>query len=107
MPLPGRYGPPPVPPPDPGPTPLPSPSPTPVPLPVPAPPPAPGPWLGVSTGVSVSTPTRFLLSAGAVMIGATTAGNGSGLSGGFGFRFGAFLGPPHRAGSPPPRGRGP
>jgi TonB family protein len=50
MPLPGRYGPPPVPPPEPGPSPAPSPSPSPVPCPVPVPPPAPDPRLSSITG---------------------------------------------------------
>src|SRR3954470_4823549 len=85
MPLPGRYGPPPVPPPEPGPTPAPSPDPRPVPVPVPAPPPVPDPWLSFSAGAFSRTPTRLRVSAGAVTIGAMSAGSGSDFSGsGFG-----------------------
>ena len=63
----------------------PVPSPTPVPVPVPAPPPRPDPWLSSGAVDSSRMPTRFRVSAGALMIGATTAGSRSALSGaGFG-----------------------
>lgn len=78
MPLPARYGPPPVPPPVPGPMPEPSPSPRPVPCPVPAPPPVPDPWLAVLAGASARTPAWSLGSAAAVATGAITWGSGSG-----------------------------
>src|SRR5204863_92276 len=81
MPLPGRYGPPPVPPPEPAPMPAPSPSPTPVPCPVPVPPAVPGPRLSLSTGGAGfaaihGTPARSRGSAATVTTGATTAGSG-------------------------------
>ena len=86
MPVPGRYGPPPVPPPEPGPMPAPSPSPSPVPWPVPVPPPAPGPWLSVSCGRRLRAihgmPARSRGSAATVTTGATTGGSGSALTGG-------------------------
>ena len=63
MPLPGRYGPPPVPPPVPAPMPGPVPSPSPVPLPVPAPPPLPGPWLSRPAALVVRRPARSRASA--------------------------------------------
>ena len=61
MPLPGRYGPPPVPPPWPSPMPEPCPSPIPVPAPVPTPPLSPGPWLSAVRG-------RRLHHAGTVLV---------------------------------------
>ncbi len=64
MPLPGRYGPPPVPPPEPSPMPDPSPSPSPTPLPVPTPPPSPGPRDGASAGDCSSAPGLRLVVGG-------------------------------------------
>src|SRR2546430_16034781 len=62
MPLPGRYGPPPMPPPEPSPMPEPSPLPSPVPVPVPAPPPLPGPRLSDCAGAgSRMTPAWSLI----------------------------------------------
>src|SRR6187397_2324768 len=76
MPLPGRYGPPPVPPPEPSPTPAPAPSPRPA----PASDPAPGPALGAAAG-RFTTPVRSTLLAVVTTIGAIATLDGSGSGG--------------------------
>src|SRR5579864_4909225 len=90
MPLPGRYGPPPVPPPDPAPTPAPDPGPRPAPRPVPTPPPEPGPFVSFSAAVSSSRPTRFFSPDGELTIGAITVGSCSARRGSDGPGAGAI-----------------
>ena len=103
MPLPGRYGPPPVPPPVPSPMPGPEPSPIPVPAPLPAPPAAPDPWLFDGGLFGVSTPGCSFVSEGALTTGATTGGTGSGFAGGGGGSTGRSTGRTSGTGG---RGRG-